>query len=249
MSLRIKIDVQSLSKQLKEYAMEAEADMRKGVANLSALSHAKIRDLAAEKLHSTRNTFLDNLSQVEEVVPGVFVITLNEAALFIEEGMERHDMKPDLLKKNAKVGKNGRYKIIPFEHSKLPQNMTGKEQNIVQQIKQKLKEEKVPFKKIEYDAKGNPKTGKLHSFNWGGERPGKGNTGVLQRVSIYQSKGPTGNIRRDIMTFRTVSEGQTDKWYHPGIKAAKILDEAGDWAEKEFYNSILPEIIAKWNGR
>lgn len=245
MSLKIKIDVQYLAKQCKEFAMEAESDMRKGVANLSALAHAKIRELASEKLHSTRNTFLDNLSQVEEVVPGVFVITLNEAALFIEEGMERHDMKPDLLK-NAMVGKNGRYKIIPFKHSKLPQDTTGKEQNIVQQIKSKLKKEKVPFRKIEYDSKGDPRLGKLHTFSWGGEKPGKGNTGVLERVNVYQTKGPTGNVRRDIFTFRTVTDKQTDKWVHPGVKAAKILDEAGDWAEKTWENEILPEILNKY---
>lgn len=261
MSLKIKIDVQYLAKQCKEFAMEVEHDLRQGVANLSALARGKIVDLSGEKLHSTRNIFLKNLSRVEEPVPGVFVITLNEAALFIEEGMDRHDMKPDLLK-DAKTGKNGRYKIIPFEHSKLPQDMTGKQQNIVQQIRDNLKKEKPSFqydakgnakmgrpslRKIEYNSNGDPRLGKLHTFSWGGEKPGKGNTGVLQRVNIYQSKDQvTGKVNRSVFTFRTVTDKQTDKWVHPGVKAAKILDEAGDWAEKEFENEILPKVLAKW---
>lgn len=249
MALKILIDTASIAQQMKNMALEVKKDLDKGVANLAAITHAKVAEMANSELHSTRKTLTDNLG-FEEVAQGVWVVSIDEKAFFIEEGIENNkDMKPDLLKKGAQISKEGhKYKSIPFDYGKAPSQLTGYAQSVVTRIRENLKKEKVPFKKIEKDAQGNPKLGKLHSFNWGGEIPGKGNTPVMQRVSIYQTMTKTGNVRRDIMTFRTVTDGPAGegKWIHPGLQAKKFLDRASEWATREWEDKILPEILEKY---
>lgn len=249
MSLKIKIDVESLAKHCKEFALEAEQDLKRGVANLAAITHAKVLEMSSSELHSTRKQFTESLG-FEEIAEGVWVVSIDEQGLFVEEGIkENFDMKPGLLKNSTKTSKKGyKYKVIPFEHSKAPSQLTPSAQNIVTQIRSNLKKENVPFKKIERNADGSPRIGKLHSFNFPSAIPGKGNTPALKGVSIYQTITKTGNVRRDIMTFRTVSNNPTsaDKWFHPGLTAKKFLDRAADWAMREWEEKILPEIFEKW---
>lgn len=249
MSLKIKIDVQSLAKQCKEFALEAEQDLKKGVKGLAASTHAHVIMMASEELKSSRKPFLDNLG-FEEIAEGVWIVSVDEKGLWVEEGIEPNtDMKPDLLKNGKISPKTGyKYQIIPFKHSSPPSDLTDKAKAIVAQIKTNLKKEGVPFKNIEKDVNGKPKLGKLHSFNWGGEIPGKGNTPVLKGVSIYQTLTATGNTRRDILTFRTVSgsPASAGKFIHPGLKAKKYLDIACEWASRTWENEILPEILNKW---
>lgn len=248
MSLKIKIDTDSLAAQCKEFALEAKQELEKGVASLAAITHAKVVELANDELKTSRKDYMDALG-FEEVSEGVWVVSVDEKALWIEEGIEPNfDMKPGLLK-NGKVSKKGyKYRVIPFEHSKAPSQMTEAALNIVSEIREKLKKEKVPFKSLETDSRGNIKLGKIHSFDWGGKIPGKGNTPALKNVSIYQTLTKTGNVRRDIMTFRTVSgsPASNGKWIHPGLEAQKFLDQAMDWAIREWEDKILPEIMNKW---
>lgn len=252
MPLKIQIDAAKIAEQFKEFALEVEQDIRKSMGGLAALTEAKVRMEAAQQLKTSRGLYLDNLTW-EEVSPGIYVVALGEPALWIEEGIEPNtDMKPGLLK-DAKTSKRGtRYKVIPFKYSNPPSQNTPYTQGIISEIKQKLRKEKVPFKKIELNADGSPKIGKLHEFNFGnpGGRmggPGKGNTPVMKGLSIYQSM-KNGNVRRDILTFRTVSSGpgSQGKWIHPGAKAKKFMDAAADWAMAEWENKILPEIMLKW---
>lgn len=247
--LKINIDVASLAAQIKEFAEEAKQEIEKGVANLAAITHAKTAELAASELKSTAKIFKDNLG-FEEISSGVWVVSIDEEALFIEDGIEANmDMKPGLLKNATKTSKDGhRYRVIPFEHSKAPSQLTPASQHLVNTLKEKLKQHKVPFKKIEKNSDGSPKVGKLHSLDLGGPIPGKGNTPGLNGVSIYQTVTKTGNIRRDIMTFRTVSGGPASagKWIHPGLAPKHFLDRAAEWAQNEWEQSILPEILAKY---
>jgi len=247
MPLEIKIDAAGIAEQFKEFAREVEEDVKKSVANLAAITHAKVVELASTELKSSREDYLSNLG-FEEVVEGVWVVGLNEDALWIEEGLEPNfDMKPGLLK-NGKTGKNGKYQIIPFEHSKAPSQMTPRAQSIVSELRSNLKKQGIAFKKIEKNADGSPRIGKLHSVNFDSAKPGKGNTPSLKGVSIYQSMSKNGNIRRDIMTFRTVTSGpgSEGKWLHPGKEGEQFLDKAFTWAEKIWTDTILPEIMNKW---
>lgn len=248
MSLKINIDAAALAKEFKEFAEEVERDIQKGMASLSTIAHAKIVELASAELQSTRETFLDNLSSPEQIAEGVWVISLNEKAFFVEEGLPAgFDMKPGLLKDAKTSSKGYKYKVVPLDHGQPPSQMTQSARDIVSTLRTELKKKKIPFKKIEYNSDGTPRLGKVHSLNLPSDIPGKGNTPALHRVSIYQSM-KNGNVRRDIMTFRTVTNGpgSDGKWIHPGLEAKKIMDKAADWAEQVFYDQILPEILDKW---
>lgn len=250
MSLKITINVDSISKQFKEFAKEVEKDVKKGVATLAASTQAHVIELAQTELHSSRDIFLDNL-KYEEISPGVHIISVLDKGFWVEEGLDAgFDMKPGLLDSpKAKTSKKGyKYLAVPFKHNTAPSKMTPVAKDVVSQIKKNLKKENVPFKKLELNADGSPRLGKLHSFNWGGEKLGKGNTGSLERVSIYQTTTKTGNVRRDIMTFRTVSGSPASqgKWKHGGVEGKKFLDRASNWAMATWEQFILPEIIKKW---
>lgn len=255
MSLKFNIDAAAIAAQFKEFAVEVEQDLKKAVANLAAITHAKVVEEANTELHTSRQDYMDALG-FEEIVDGVWVISVDESAMWIEEGIEANkDMKPDLLAKNAKVSKAGhKYKVIPFDYGKGPTQNSPSTQMVVNAIKSNLKKEGVPFKKIEKNADGSPKVGKLHEFNFGnpGGRmggPGKGNTPVMNGLSIYQTMTKTGNVRRDILTFRTVSSGpgSQGKWHHPGLEPKKFLDKALEWALQEWEQKILPEALKKWD--
>lgn len=252
MSIKIIINSEELAKQFKEFVAEAKADIEKGVSLLAIQAYEKGKDLASEELKSTRDLFLDNFKRPDEVAPGVHIIWLLEDAAFIEDGLPANfDMKEGLLKSDkAKTSKSGfKYLAVPFSHTKAPTRSTPSAQAVIKRIRENLKKEKVPFKTLELNADGSPRIGKLHSFDWGGNIPGKGNTRDLERVSIYQTVTATGNVRRDIMTFRTVSgnPASADKWKHPGMEGKKFLDRAADWAMQEWENQILPSIIKKWD--
>lgn len=250
MSIKINIDVSGIAAQMKEFAMEVEQDLQRAVADLAAMTNAKVAELAAAELKTSLKTLQENLGY-EEISPGIWVVWIDEAALFIEDGVEAStDMKPGLLKGATKISKDGhRYRSIPFDHSKAPSQMSAGAQQMVTQIKQFLRRENVPFKKIEKDANGSPRVGKLHKFDIESDPPtSRASHPGLQGLSIYQSKDSSGNVRRDILTFRTVSDGPASKgkWIHPGVQPKNFLDRASEWAIKEWEDKILPEVLGKW---
>lgn len=248
MVLKINIDAAALAKEFKDFASEVEKDIQKGVANLATITHAKVKEMAATELKSSREEFMSSLS-FQEITDGVWMVSVDEKGLWVEEGIKPNtDMKPGLLK-NADTSKNGvKYKVIPFEHSKAPSQMTQSAKDIVSQLRSGLKQQNIPFKTVERNPDGTPKVGKLHSLNLPSDIPGKGNTPSLKGVSIYQTMTKSGSVKRDILTFRTVTDGpgSAGKWIHPGMDGKKFLDKAAEWAEKEFYDKILPEIMEKW---
>jgi hypothetical protein len=248
MALRISIDAAALAKEFKEFAAEVERDIKAGVANLATITHAKVKEMAATELKSSREAFMNSLS-FEEVTEGVWMVSVDAKALWVEEGIPSgFDMKPGLLKEGYPSKKGGKYRIVPFEHTKAPSQMTQPARDIVSKLRTELKKKKIPFKKVEYNADGSPRLGRIHSLNLPSQIPGKGNTKALKGVSIYQTLTKSGSVRRDILTFRTVTNGESSsgKWIHPGLEPKKFLDRAGDWALKEWEEKILPEILEKW---
>lgn len=254
MSLKFNIDAAAIAEQFNSFKLEVEKDLTTAVANLAAMTDAKVKEYASQDLKTTLEPFMNSLG-FEEIMPGVWVISVDESGLWIEEGIvPGKDMKPDLLKDNFEVSKDGhRYKAIHFDYGKAPSKLTPSAQTLVAYLKRELRKEGVPFKKIETNADGSPKVGKLHELDFGnpGGRmggPGKGNTPAFKNLSIYQSITATGNVRRDILTFRTVSSGpaSADKWIHPGLEAHKFLDRAFEWALQEWESKILPEVMEKW---
>lgn len=263
MTLRINIDVSALAAQFKELAVEAEREITKAVAGLATMTHARVAEQAALKLKTSLKDFQDNLG-FEEVQPGIWVVSIDQPAMWIEEGIEPgHDMKPDLLK-NAKVTKNGkRYKVIPFDHGAPPTSRNATADRIVEELKSGLrqinKERKaidpksgaISITKIEKNPDGSPRVGKLHEFDIQSDKPTKNaKHPALKGLTIYQSKdNKTGNIRRDVLTFRTVSDGSDpNSWIHPGYIAQHFLDDAEVWALNEWENKILPDVLSGLGG-
>lgn len=255
-SLKINIDVTKLAAEFKEFALEAEQELTKAVGGLAAMTHARVAEEAANKLKSSLKQFQDNLG-FEEISPGIWVVSIDQPALWIEDGIEAgKDMKPDLLK-NATAGANGsRHKVIPFDHGTPPSQRNDTANRIVQELKAGLKDinkqrksaglEAVNLKKIEKNPDGSPRVGKLHEFDLPSDKPtDNAKHPALKGVTIYQSKdAKTGNIRRDVMTFRTVSDtSDPASWIHPGYKGQKFLDDALVWATNEWESKILPGLL------
>lgn len=251
MNLKFNINIEEITKDFDDLKFSARQSIQKAVENLAALTKAKAEEFAQAELHSSRQIFLDNLGW-ETIAPGVHVVYLDEDALWIEEGIPSNkDMKPDLLKGH-------KYRIIPFKYSKEPSSLTPVAQQIVKEIKSNIaqenrknkndKENKIHFKKTEYDSQGSPKTGLIHRFDWKSKPLGKGNTSALKGVSFYQTLTKTGNVRKDIIVYRTVSSGpkSAGKWIHPGLQPKKILDKSLEWAIQEWETKILPDILKEW---
>lgn len=247
MPLKFFVDAEDIASQFGDFKLEVEQDIVKAVGGLAAMTHGLTIEKAQQELHSTRDRYVNALS-FEEVAEGVWVVSLDEPALFIEEGLPANfDMKPGLLKDSKVSSKGVQYRVIPFDHSTPPSQNTIKKQTLVNQIKKGLKDKGVGFKSIEKDANGSPRVGRLHKdINLGGPVMGRGNTPVMNGINVYQTKTATGGIRRDVMTFRTVTSAQTDKWIHPGLDAKKFMDKALEEAMAIWENEILPQVLAKW---
>jgi hypothetical protein len=248
----------------------AEKAMATAAQSLAAATHGHIVEQVQQKLHSTRQKYLDHLN-FKQVGKDTWIISLEPSAFFIEEGMPQHEMIDSLLgtgrgKKGstAKTSKDGsRYKVIPFEHNKGPTGQTAKQTSLTDSIKKSMSQLKIPYGKLERDASGKPKTGLLHSFDilkkpnsMGGGDVEKGkHSGIslLQGVRVYQNQvkdksGVTG-VKRSIMTFRTVSSKMkgSGRWVHPGLQPRKFMDEAFSWALGQWERKIAPEILKQFS--
>jgi hypothetical protein len=247
MRLNFFVDVEALTSELNNFKEEAKAALTSGVKAVAASTHAKTIELASQKLNTTRKLYLDNLD-FKEVMPNVWVVSLDEPALFLEEGRKSGSMIEDLLKNGAKISKDGhRYKAIPFEHSKPTTQMTPFGRDMVGLIKNVLRREGQTIKGIQRDDSGNPRLGKLGTYHIESPKPtARANTPALYGLNIYQTKQANGKIRRDVMTFRIVSDKQSGKWVHPGREAGKFMDEALKWSEQIWETEILPAIMKRF---
>lgn len=263
----INIDISSLQGLL-DITDNLQSAAASASRTMASMIRGKAVELANQKLHSRRKMYVDGLS-IKEGDDGVWLVSLNAKVRFIDDGKSEWNMLEDLLKSpKAKTAKDGsKYLIVPFDHSpgQGPASTTPAQQDIMSEIKSELKKRNIPFSKIEKDQDGNAKMGRLHSFDITKaplkmvDGPGMGHgpigdarqgpTGVpfLQNVSIYQGKDQNGKTKRSIMTFRVASSKHKDqgRWDHPSVAPTPILEEATEWAMKEFEKEIGPAIMSK----
>lgn len=247
--LTIEIDAEGMAEAFGDLKFEVEEALTEAVKKASVMAYGIANELAAEKLRTRLKTYQEAL-HYEEVSPGLWVISLDEKAMFIEEGLEPHDQRTTLLGKGAKIAKDGtKYRSIPFEHSKNPSQQTARAREISSWAKKLLKQNNIPYKKIEKDPQGNPLVGKLHTIkNSGTARPSaKAKFPALDGLNIYQTKQANGKIRRDIMTFRTITSKPGDTWQHPGLRPEKILDITFDKIQRIFDEEILPSVLSQYS--
>lgn len=254
---KITVDSESIAKQFGDLKLEVEESINVAMGALAASTHAKVIELATEKLNTTRDTYTNALS-FEQLSKNMWVVSLDmQKAGYLEDGRKSGWMEELLKGKSSRVGKNGqRYAIIPFEHSKIPSKQAPSAQRFTQEIRKFLKEKEINYKKIEYNNDGSPKMGLLHSFKDGiGKELYPSHMAkhdVFKGLSIYQSKDKkTGKMRRDVMTFRVISESQrgSGMWNHPGRSGEFIIDKAYEWALKELENVVMPQIIDSFTNR
>lgn len=243
-----------------------EQVLKNAAQSLALQTHAHLLEQVQDKLHSTREKYSNALS-FTEINSNVFVISLDQSMLWLEEGMAEKDMLDSLLKSpKAKVSATGnKYLVVPFAHNKSPGQQTQAGKSLTDTIKTELKKRQIPFAKIERTSEGKAKTGLLHSFDItkapikSAEGPGMGHgpvgavrqgvTGIphLLGVRIYQKETNAG-IKRGIMTFRVASSAQrgTGQWRHPGIEPRHFFEEAHDWA-MQTWAKIADEIMKEVN--
>lgn len=85
-------------------------------------THNKAQEMAGQRLNSTRQKYIDNLS-FDQVGDNHWALTLNADAAYLEEGYSTFDMiKAGLTRgPKSKMSKKGhRYVSIPFEHAQAP---------------------------------------------------------------------------------------------------------------------------------
>jgi hypothetical protein len=248
-NLRFFVNADEIAAEFGDLKEQVKKTLEDAVQQVASMTHAKTLELANEKLHSTRSIYTSSLDFKEEA-PGIWVVSLDEKAMWLEEGRKSGDMTEDLLKRNYKVAKDGsRYRAIPFSHSKGPSATPKASQMFVNQVKQELKSRNIPYKKIEYNQDGSPRMGRLHTIkDISSLRPSsRASFGALAGLTVMQSMGSNGKVRRDIMTFRVVSsKHKGSKWIHPGLEANKFMDQALEWAERIFDNEILPAILESY---
>ena len=252
---RIEIDANSVASQFGEFKSEVETAIKTAVGALASSTHAKAIELATEKLNTTRDIYTDALS-FQQLNENMWVVELDmDKAGWLEDGRKSGFMEELLTGKSSKMGKDGkRYAIIPFEHSKPASKQAPTAQRFTEEIRKFLKQKEINYKKIEYNDDGSPKLGLLHSFKEGiGKElfpsfPAKHD--VFKGLSIYQTKDKkTGKIKRDVMTFRVITEDHKAEglWNHPGRVGELIIDRSYDWALKEFDTIVMPQILESFN--
>lgn len=253
-NLKFNVDVDRLSQQMEGLKEDIKKDLTSAVQNLASVTHAKVLELADEHLTSLRKKYKDNV-EFSNPAPNFWIVTLKEPAMWIEEGRKPGFMEELLNGKSAKTGKNGKYAVIPFEHSKNPTDQSPKAHDLAKEIQYELKKKGVNWKKIEVNENGSPRLGKLHTFQFENARAlaqkDIHKNPLTKGVSVYQTKQKDGTVRRDIMTFRIISEKHKNEglWVHPGRQGDKLLDKAFDWAMSTWEREILPALFTKYDGK
>jgi hypothetical protein len=167
--LKLDIDITAIEKTVLDFKA-FDAELNKAVQTLAAQTHTRILENVQQRLHARRKMYVEALRVPKEVAPGVFVIVLDEKAVWIEEGMPPHDMVDDLLRKATPGAKPPRqakdgslYRIIPFKQNEAPSGQTPGEKLLTDTVKAELKKLRIEWNKVERDPQGKPLSGRLHS--------------------------------------------------------------------------------------
>jgi len=265
--LYLKVDFSDLNNLEKTLGPAIEKATKEAARDLSAMTYEHLRENVQSKLHTTTEKYLNSLSIYQD--GDVWIINLDAKARWIEDGMEAHSMVEDLLKsKSAKTSKKdgSRYVVIPFQHNVGASKQTPQATDLTNAIKAHMKQQKIPYGKLEKDEQGNVKSGLLHKFNLdkplktkqgvgqgsgpiGSPKQGTTGTPFLHGVSVHQYPIPTtgGGVgwKKFIMTFRVASSKHigTNKWIHPGLTPGYFFEEAYDWALNLLEKEIKPKVI------
>ena len=192
-AFRFRVDVSAIAEQLRTTRDTIEEKVVSAVETLSAGAHRYITNLATQKWSnddfkreyflgigkygkdasgkSDNNPFIDQkIKNVRwnKVTNGIWVVTIDEKAQWLEEGREETFMGEWLLKPGAKGVKRAKdgslYRVIPFKHTEGKSDVQDKP-GMVALIEQQAKKQKVSLTRIERNSSGEPKLGVLHKLD------------------------------------------------------------------------------------
>ncbi len=156
--------------------------MMNAARDLAVATYGHIIEQVQQKLHSSRQKYIDSLS-FEEVSEGVFEIRLSKEAMWIEEGMDRHEMIDDIIEGGSAPNYNkkdgSKFKRIPIQINKPPNAQTASQRMIANVVKRELRKAGIKYGGIERDAQGKPLIGVLHKMDIA-DKPIKTHHGVGQ---------------------------------------------------------------------
>ena len=108
-----------------------------------------------------------------------------------------------------------------------------------------------------YDEHGAPhlgkqveQLGKLHTLNLPSKAPGKGKTPALSGVNIYQTKTASGKVKRDIFTFRVISDSTKGdgQWEYKAQAAHEFMQKAVDEIMADSNNVFTDSLVNALKG-
>lgn len=256
MELNLKLDINNvendIKKNMEKIKKNIEADLLKAANTLVKSGKKHAEELAKQKMpDKLSKIYTDNL-YIEEVNSKLVILGIREPAYWLETGRKSGFMDELLNYKSGspvKVSKEGhKYRVIPFSHDTSAPTSNETKQEIISDLKKFLKNKGIPYsktRKLELDANGSPRIGKISSFDI------KKNAN-LHGVSIYQNMNKkTGRVERSIMTFRVISEKSKEegKWNHPGRKGEFILKDVFQHISNVWQSQILPSLKDKYESR
>ena len=181
-------------------------------------------NIGLRRIYSDSIVTRDQLSQGDSI--NQQVVATSKVAEQLENGCAPFDMKPALLNgPKARIGKNGRYNIIPFRHGTSDKH--GMNSNFKTMPKDVYKQARA--------LKASVKQG--NAIKWGGRltgtetqhAPGKNPTSGYQHKNgrfegmVRIEKTYAKATQNKYMTFRIVSDKSAPgSWIHPGYKPHNI---------------------------
>ena len=212
--------------------------------------------VASEKLQSSRTDYINGIQPLS-MNKQTAVITLTGAVpLMVEEGWDARFLHDTLLENGAKTSKDGdRYRSIPFRHKGPDSGPVGGGPMGSQFSNQKkamslaaphavvndtLKLGRIIHRAAKKlggsDSMKTPKNA-LKMIGGGGLLRQHHTTDIFSGMKVNKqlthvsSKGkPT--FQKTYSTFRTISDKEPGKFYHPGIMPRNFADEVGAYVQK-----------------
>lgn len=257
MDIDIKIIAAKAQINLERVAGEAERQFGIALREVVVAAFNEGKRLAMERLNTTSKTWLKAFN-MQTVGENTYLLQLGDdeedphgfRPSMIEGGFSKFDMKPGLLAgPRAKMGKNGPYNTVPFEHS-----VGGKPRDLAAAIRQQglnaiIKEKNL--KQIARDALGKPIQGTVARIRTGSAyqqisnqtRELLGNQvknmdGLTKTQKTYAQK-----TESRYLTFRRVSKNSDPSaWIHPGFEGAKIFPTLEQYLNREI-EKIMKNIL------
>lgn len=110
--MSLKIDVHKFNDQVKVILKKRGEEVQKKVVKQAAnMLYQQVKDLAQQRLHNRKNFFLQNV-KLQETKDGNYQIVLDEKAVWIDQGLNKRQLRLDQLKGKDKV-------VIPLSEGPL----------------------------------------------------------------------------------------------------------------------------------